>query len=211
MTREKRREKFGFYCSVYRYADKNACTPKSTREADLQEALFECISREIALVSDINGMIADLLKRDSHKLSQKAIDNQINEMQGVLAKNQRFRGSLREDLKDGIVSESDYIMMKNDYDAERDELQAKLNTLVFEKSKYETLISPENKWIKEFRRFEAEKQLSLEILSALVERIDIYDDKRIAITLRYRNEYEAVRAYLTGYEHSDYGQEARAV
>jgi hypothetical protein len=57
-------------------------------------------------------------------------------------------------------------------------------------------MSPENKWIAEFRRFENEQYLSAQMVSALVERIDVYKGARIEIKLFYRDELEALRNYI---------------
>jgi hypothetical protein len=211
MARKKARKKYTFYCYVQTHVDKQACTMKSIREADLQEALFAYISREISLAADVSHIIEGLQKQDSYKRNQKTLENQINGLQNKLAQNRRFRGSLREDLKDGVISDLDYSAMKADYDAEREKLQRELDVLVLESSRQETTISMENKWIKEFRRFEMEQLLSVEMLAALVDKIFIYADKRIEVSLRYRDEYEALREYLENNIQGSLESEARAV
>jgi hypothetical protein len=41
------------------------------------------------------------------------------------------------------------------------------------------------------------------MLIQLVQRINVFDDSRIEIILRYRDELEALRQYITGYKERD--------
>jgi hypothetical protein len=71
--------------------------------------------------------------------------------------------------------------------------------LIADKSQQDRTLSPDNKWIAEFRRFETEQQLSPEMVAALVARIEVYDGARIEVTLRYRDEFESLMACLDEY------------
>ncbi|MDR1116958.1 MAG: recombinase family protein [Oscillospiraceae bacterium] len=202
MMREKVRRasgiiKFFYVCNVYAQVDRNACTMKKIAEDKLRAALFAYISREISLAVDMGRIITDLQKRDAYKGQRSMTLKQIDALQKKLSANMRFRGSLREDYKDGVLSEQDYALMKADYDEEKDRLGGELDVLFAEKSRQENLLSPENKWTREFRRFETEHCLSAGMVSSLVERIEVYAGERIDVTLRYRDEFEALREHLS--------------
>ena len=128
------------------------------------------------------------------------LDGQIEALQKKLEKNRRFRGSLREDYIDGILSEQDYNLMRADYDQDRDGLQSELDTLFAEKHRQDNTLSTENKWIAELRRFETQRCLSAQMVSALVKRIEVYDSMRIDVTLRYSDEFETLRQYIKSSE-----------
>ena len=200
MTRRQQRKKHTFFCNVHLEVDKNACTYKPIREADMQTALYAYISREISLCVDMSRIIDDLKKRTSFQRQRYTFDRRIEALQAKLIQNRRFRGSLREDHKDGILTEQDYIMLKADYDEEKDSLQKELDALLAEKLRQENTLSPENKWVAEFRRFESERQLSAQMVSALVERIEVYEGARIEVKLHYRDEFEALRACINVFE-----------
>jgi hypothetical protein len=185
-----------YTCSIYDQVDKEACTPKTIREADLHTAVFACISREIRLAVDMNSMVLELQSKAARQQRNDSLDKQIAALQSKLTQNRRFRGSLREDYRDGILSEQDYMMMKADYDEEKDNLIRELEALVSEKARQEKTLSPENKWISSLRKFEAHQQLSAEMVCALVDRIEVYDGKRLEITLKYRDELQALLEYM---------------
>jgi len=200
MTRERKMEIFRFVCYVYRSLNNQACTKKNTNELDLFTTLYNYIKREIELAVNISRIISDLSKQKVYKHQQDTTTKQIGSLQRKLEQNRRFRGSLREDFKDGIITEHDYVMMKDDYETEKDNFQHNLDELIAIKAKQDELISPDNKWLTEFQRFESEQQLSRTMLVALVETIKVYDDARIEIFLRYRDEFEHLQNYIREFE-----------
>jgi len=204
MTRMPRRKKFSYECYVYRAVDKQACPKKVIREADLHSTLYAYIKREIDLSADMRRIISDLQKQKSYQQQLSVADKEIAALNRKLEQNRRFRGSLREDFKDGILTNEDYSTMKADYDSENEKLQKSMEELLAAKSKQNETVSQDNKWLKEFRRFESEQQLSAGMVSALVERINVYADSRIEVFLRYRDELESLQAHL-----SNFNEEAR--
>jgi len=200
MARQRRRSKFSYVCYVYKSVSKQACTKKVIKEADLHSALYAYIKCEINLAVDMSRIIGDLQKRQSYKNHQSIMDKQMASLERKLEQNRRFRGSLREDFKDGILTEQDYISLKADYDDERKMLQLSLDELSAEKAKLNEIVSTENKWLTEFRRFESEQQLSAGMVAALIKQIMIFDGMRVEVTLRYRDELESLQGYLHDYD-----------
>ena len=194
MTRLRRRAKFSFECYIYQSIDRDACSKKTIKEADLHTALYTFIKKEIDLAVDMSRIVADMQKRQSYKHQQSIMDKQISALKRKIEQNRHYRGSLREDLNDGVITEQDYAMMKTDYDAEKLELQASLDELVAAKEAQAETMSPDNKWIAEFRRFESEAQLSAGMVSTLIERINIYEGARVEVSLRYRDDYDSLQA-----------------
>jgi hypothetical protein len=207
MARSKAKEKYSYVCSINDGVDKSACTRKTIREAVLQESLFAYISREISLAVEMEGLMLKMQKSTSYQTRQNLLMNRITELQGKLAQNRRFRGSLREDYQDGVLNEQDYAQMKKDYDEEKETLQQELDSLHSEKIRFTDTVSTDNKWITAFRRFENEKQLSAEMVSILIDRIDVFDEQRLSITFKHRDELQALQDYLIA--NASDGKEAR--
>ena len=185
MSREKFREKYAFVCYVSRSVDRKSCTLKTLREADLHTALYAYIKREIDLATEINLLIAKLQSQKSYKHKQNVMDAEIATLKRKLEQNRLYRGSLREDLKDGVLTESDYTTMKADYESEKDKLKQSIDELLVAKTRQDETVSHENKWTTELKRFESEEQLSAGMVSALVERIRVYDGGRIEVFFHY--------------------------
>lgn len=196
MARERRKEKFAFECYVYKTIDRSACTKKAIREDDLHKALYTYIKCEIDLAVNMSRIISDLQNQQPYKHQQGIMDKQISTLERKLEQNRLFRGSLREDFKDGVLTELDYITMKTTYDEEKEQLQKSLDELSAASAKQSKTLSPDNKWITEFQRFESEQKLSAGMLSALVECIKVYGGSRIEVSLCYRNELASLQGYI---------------
>jgi hypothetical protein len=207
MARSKSKDKYSYVCSISDGVDKSACTRKTIREAILHESLFSYINREIGLAVEIEALILKMQKSSSFQNRQNSLMKRINELQGKLAQNRRFRSSLREDYQDGVLTEQEYTQMRTDYDEEKDNLQQELDSLQSENLEFTHAVSTDNKWITAFRRFENEKQLSAEMVSMLIERIDVFDEQRLIISLKHRDELQTLQDFLI--ENASGSEEAR--
>ena len=185
-----------FLCTVYEQYDKNACTRKYIREDDLREALYSCIIKQINFAVDISRIIQNISKEQKYIKQTATFDKKINELQQKLQQNQRYRGSLREDYVDGVINEQDYINMKTEYENEKNNLQNELDLLESNKFQHDDMLSGENKCITEFRKFESERHLSAQMVSALIERIEVTDYNKIIVRFKYRDELEYILSYI---------------
>ena len=189
------RTDYYFYCYIYEQVDKNACAKKSVKESVLTETLFFLINRQINLILDISRIVKDINKEKNYIGQNNIFDKKIDEIKQKLQQNQRYRGSLREDYIDNIISEQDYIKMKAEYEDEKNSLQNELDLFESDKLQYTAILSGENKCIAEFDKFRNEKHLSAQMLSALIERIEVADRNKIIVRFKYRDELNYILSY----------------
>ncbi len=191
-----------FLCNVYEQVDKNACSKKYVSETELNGILFNAISRQIELAVSINKIIEKLERQYSFHKQNSTFESDMNEIKKKISKVKRFMLSLREDHCDGIVSDEEYVSIKKDYENELSELHDKRDEIQTEKYAQDKSLSGNNVWINEFTRFESEQQVNYEMVSALVEKIEINSDNHISISFNYRDEFEKIYAYIGSYERS---------
>jgi hypothetical protein len=197
MIRQQRRKPDGsivyrFMCNVYENVDKNACTKKQLLEDDLREALYSCIIKQINLTVNISRIMQDIKKEQSHIKQSNTLDKKIEELKQKLQQNQRYRGSLRKDYVDGVINEQDYINMKSEYEEEENTFQNDLDLLESNKLQNDIMLSGESKCIAEFRKFENECHLSTQMVSALIERIEVINYNKIIVRFKYRDEFDFI-------------------
>jgi DNA invertase Pin-like site-specific DNA recombinase len=187
---------YTFLCNVYEQVDKNACTKKQIKETDLREVLYSCISKQINLAADINRINQNIRKEQSYIKQTDTLDKKITEIKGKIQQNQRYRGSLRKDYVDGIINEQDYINMKAEYEEEKNALQTDLDLLESHKKQNSDMVSGDSRCITEFKKFEHERHLSPQMVSALIERIEVIDYNKIIIRFKYRDELDFILSYI---------------
>ena len=183
---------YSFLCNVYEQVDKNACTKKQIKETDLKEALYTSIITQINIVLDVSRIIENIKKEQSYIRQTDTIDKNINEIKQKLQQNQKYRSSLREDYVDGVINEQDYINMKTEYEEEKNNLQDDLDLLESNKYQHKTMLSGESRSIVEFTKFKNERYLSAQMVSALIDRIEVINYDKILVRFKYRDEFEFI-------------------
>jgi len=200
MHRSQRKTKHTFACSIYVYSDKNACTMKPFKEAALRAAVFSVLHNEIKLAVDMSIIIAKLNKSKAQQNRKNIHDSKINEIKNKQRDIQGLIKILKKDCKSGLISNNDYSIVTEEFIKQYEQLQLEVENLTGEKQKKEKSLSVENKWIAEFKRFENEQRLTAEMLNALIQRIIVYDEARIELIMRYRDERELLYKYLKDYK-----------
>ena len=65
-----------------------------------------------------------------------------------------------------------------------------MNSKQTELDHFKQCMSGENRWLKAFLNFQDAKELTRDMAVRLLEKVEVYEDKRIHIRFRFRNEYE---------------------
>ena len=101
-----------------------------------------------------------------------------------------MKTSIYEDLKQGILTKDEYLTAKERYTRKISELETGLSSKQNELDHFKQCMSGENRWLKAFLNFRDAKELTRDMAVSLLEKVEIYEDKRIHIRFRFRNEYE---------------------
>lgn len=104
---------------------------------------------------------------------------------------------LHEDYADGILSREDYIAFGKRYDTKISEAEASVQVLEAEIENLVNGTTGEQEWIGHFKECRNIRELTRKLAVALIERIDVYEGKRIHILFRFQMEYDSARM-LTG-------------
>ena len=128
----------------------------------------------------------------SHSFEQKKLEETVlhavsNQIQMVVELNQLVQDIGLNNIDQIRQGRIDVMIVKKEQDLDRDkEFRMKL---------YEAEISSgssaDNNWIMQFIKFKGISELTREVVVTLVDRIYVYEDKRIRIEFNYRNEIAA--------------------
>jgi len=168
---------------------------KPFKEAALRAAVFSALSAEIKLAVDMNKLISKLKKNKSYQKQKDTLEDKINELQKKLNDIQDLKKTFNDDCKAGLLSEEDCAILIEDFNEKSNRLQNELDNMSNDKQR-ENAVLIENKWLLEFMRFEKEEKLTAEMLRALVQRVIIYDNKRLEIIMLYRDAFEELQKYI---------------
>ena len=112
---------------------------------------------------------------------------EIGVLRAKAADLKKRRSKAFEDLSDAMID-------KEVYRAQMDKLSVKLDTVTKEiaaaekrRDEVDLYFSIDNKWLRTFVETGAQNEMTPELIHQLIQRIDVYSDKRIQITFNYVN------------------------
>jgi hypothetical protein len=174
------------------------CPIKSIEENELYSAVFEVIKTQISLCCDISKIISELNKNVKHKSKLADFDVETTNIQLEIKRIQNLKQAVFEDFSDKFLTSDEYKFAIQKYNLETEKLQKNLKKAQSEKKKYMQSSTTKNKWLTAFMRFSNDKEISREMATELIERIEISDKNKVHIAFKFRDEFEEIRRFTEG-------------
>lgn len=167
-------------------------TGKRIKESELLETILAAVRKQIELCADVECMIERAGAMDSNLQRRRSQEAEIDRHKKEISRIDSRLKTLYMDKCDGLFDENEYVRMRKSYEQNRDAFIGRLTELTAEQERLSALAIPNNQCITAFRPSYGEKDLTREMLLALVKRIDVISDKQIEIIFQYKDEYEAL-------------------
>jgi len=113
-----------------------------------------------------------------------------------LSKVMRYKQSLYEDWKDGVITREDFMNMSVDYEAQAGRIKTAVSNLKAELSKTENSVDVENPFLVTFRKHENIDALTREVLIELVDQVKIHEGGDIVVSFKYKDDMRHVWEYI---------------
>ena len=172
-----------------------ACPLKSIREDELFPVLQEAIAKQIALAIDMEELTASVNSSPANRKKAATLLAQLDQERKALMRCERLRDSLYQSYVEKLMTEREYMSMKERYAAEVEDRKARITELERQQEAAKEY-TPENQFLVSFTIFKGASVLSREVLTALIERIEIAEKNRISIKFRYWDEFDKLNNYL---------------
>lgn len=185
-----------FYCgSAYGHSEAK-CNTSSIVDHKIFDMVLKQIKLQIELAVEVDNLIERMKKSDSqlvvYRMKKKEAEQTRDELQRYVC----LRASIYEDMKQRILTKDEYLIAKERYTGKISELETELDSRQAELDHFKQYMSGENRWLKAFLNFRDTKELTRDMAVSLLEKVEVYEDKRIHIRFRFRNEYEYLMSQL---------------
>jgi hypothetical protein len=174
------------------------CSSKYIHEDDLYNAVYTAIRLQTEKCADIKRIIDKLNSESSHKSRLVGFDAEIEELQKEIKRLDSLKKAVFEDYATKLLTTSEYQFATEKYNAEAERLNLRLGVAKVEKADYTENSTPVNKWLVAYSRFIDSKELTADMVKALIERIEVVERNKVTIVFKFRNEYEAIIKYAKG-------------
>lgn len=188
-------KKFYYYvCSTNKHG--KGCSSHSFEQHKLESIVLNAIGNQIKMVVEMDQLLKDIGQKDINAAQIRHIDLMIAQKNQELDRCQGFRAKLYEALSDELITRDEYTKMREKYTGQITDIQSSIEKM---NSKRNQMLEEKNRdrnWIDEFKKFQGITSLTREVVFTLIDRIYIYEDKRIKIDFNYRNEIEYYQELL---------------
>ena len=175
-----------YVCSAYKRD--HSCSSHSFSQEKLEAAVLHAVRQQIAMVVELDELLSAVSSNELMSAKTHRLDVMLAEKEKELESYQDFRMKLLEALHDSVIDKEDYDQMRRKYSSLIETtkqaikgIQEKRNLLVVE-------VSGSRAWAKEFACHRNVQELTREMIVSLIDKIYVYEDKRIVIDFNFRDE-----------------------
>lgn len=184
---------YTFKCGNYYMHGKEYCTSKKIRKDDLDQTVLSAIKLNISLFADLQKELERLNQNPIVRLKTKDTQRKIKELQLQEDKVSRIRAGLYDDCKEGLLSNEEFVEMRDVYTKQLEEIRMKISRLESDNAFRVVDTRVDGTWTRAIREYKNPKKITRELIETLIERIDIYEDSRMKITFKSMDEFEKLR------------------
>ncbi len=176
---------YSYYCKAFYYQDKRRCSKKYINEVFLNDRLKEVFEQEI----EKNGAKVKDFVAINNKNAEKLIQQyqvEIDTVEKEIMLRKKKANKFFTKYKDGKVSRAEYRTFCSERDKYNMFYKDRLTELHKKKKNVKKCAEEENCFLRKLLKTGEEIQLNRNLVEALVERINLYEDGKLEIMLTFQ-------------------------
>lgn len=182
-------KEYAYYvCSTHRLFGK--CSNHNISEKLLYELVLNFLNQHIRIIIEIRDLYSKIQFSKKYKKQIFATNERLTKLNEELEKNRRLKLSVYEDYANDIIGYVEYTEYNKIFTNRIEEFQKNIEVT---KKELEVLMSGKGlEWSEKFIANQNIEILDRKILIMLIEKITIYEDKKVIIKPKYSNEFSNV-------------------
>lgn len=183
-----------YVCSTQKRSKE--CSSHSFSQNTLEQTVYRAIQKQIALVVELDRLLSEI--EHSHLLAAKLkrLDAMIEEKEKEIESYQDFRMKLLEAFHEKLIDREEYDAMRQKYTGTIARLQTALEKSIQERNDVLSEKPGTRTWVAQFAQYQELPVLTREMAVTLIDKIYVYEDKRIKIDFNFKDEIAYHQALL---------------
>ena len=181
-----------YICGTYRKKSNKLCTKHTLKVDELENSVLEVIKLHIELLIDTENILEQVNNHKTKKLANESILDIKQSKEEEILKINNLKRCLYEDWKNEDITREEYLEYKKKYEQDIERIKNVISNLEEQKQKEDDVINENNKWIEDFKKYKNISELDRDIITELIEFIEVYEDKKIKIHFKFMNELDKV-------------------
>ncbi|MBR1802443.1 MAG: recombinase family protein [Clostridia bacterium] len=185
-----------YICGTYRKKSSKLCTKHTLKVEELENSVLEAIKLHIELLIDTETILERVNKSQTKQLESANMESVKQDKEKEIERLGSLKRGLYEDWKSGDITREEYLEYKQKYEQDIERLKGIIVNLDKQKEKQEEMIDGNSKWIENFKQYKNITELDRDIITELIDYIEVYENKKITIHFKFMNEWDNIFAYL---------------
>lgn len=183
-----------FICSTHKRG--KGCSTHSISAEELMESVLNATRRHVDMIIEMSGMIDIIESLPEKQRGVMNYDAQIVKLKEDIEKNEGFKLKLYDNLQDGVISQDEYFLFKKNYAAKIKKAEESIRLLEEDREQMVSSCRERLKWMDVFKKYANLEVLDRVAVVDLIECIYVYEDRRVEVVFRYKDECEKIMRLL---------------
>lgn len=185
-----------YICGTYRKKSNKLCTKHTLKVEELENAVLEAIKLHIELLVDTEKLLEQINKSNTKKLANENMKNIKQAKEKEIEKISNLKRCLYEDWKNEYITKEEYLEYKQKYEQDIEKIKEIMVNLDKQKEKQEEIINGNSKWIENFKAHKNITELDRDIITELIDYIEVHENKKITIHFKFMDELDKILEYI---------------
>ena len=185
-----------YICGTYRKKSNKLCTKHTLKVEELENAVLEAIKLHIELLVDTEKLLEQINKSNTKKMTNENMKNIKQAKEKEIEKISNLKRCLYEDWKNEYITKEEYLEYKQKYEQDIEKIKEIMVNLDKQKEKQEEIINGNSKWIENFKAHKNITELDRDIITELIDYIEVHENKKITIHFKFMDELDKILEYI---------------
>ena len=181
-----------YICGTYRKKSNKLCTKHTLKVEELENAVKEAVKLHIKMLVDVENILEVINKLNIKKILNENIENIGKTKENEIKKISDLKRCLYEDWKNNDITREEYLEYKEKYDKDIERIKNIIINLNEQKEIKEKTVTKNNLWIENFKLYKNITELDRDVITELIDYIEVYEDKKITIHFKFMNEFDKI-------------------
>jgi len=186
-----------FRCSVR--TKENRCELKQVPEAQVEAAVLQLLQEHISAVVELDRCLSEIQQVPYQKINVAKCEQRREKLAAEIARYRDLKASLYEDMKEGLISKTDFCDIRGQYDARIADALIAQEQIDRELSIYLSGEQSPNNWMKTFTEHRGLKSLTRAVVLECIEKVVIHKDEKLEIIFEHSEDYARLVSSLQEY------------
>ena len=173
-----------YICGTYRKKSNKLCTKHTIKLEDLENSVLAAIKQNIKEKVDIKKL-SEKIDNSTKRIVTNNIDNMIKLKENEIDRIKKLKNGLYEDWKNEYITKEEYLEYKQKYEQDIKKIKNIIINLNHQESLQKEVINENNEWVENFWKNKNITKLDRDIVTELIECIEIHENKKITINFKF--------------------------